>query len=171
MSAEYEHEHTEEPRDYTTYVWGGIIGLFILMVLAIVLVQQISPLVAQGNISRVRASHILIAYPAGDPIERERAYDTVIELRERIAEGESFSTLASQYSDDPISARRGGDLGWARRGEYAPAFEETVWSLPVGHLSRVVETSFGYHLILVRDRFIAPGDTATRMLSEGETGE
>ena len=62
-----------------------------------------------------------------------------------------FGDAARQYSED-ASASSGGDLGWVTKGQLDPAFEAAAWKLPKGVISGVVESSFGYHLIVVEDR-------------------
>lgn len=70
------------------------------------------------------------------------------EIRKRILEGESsFSTMAILYSEDPGSAKKGGELGFTGRGEFAPEFEATAFNLRDGEISEVIETQFGYHII------------------------
>lgn len=66
--------------------------------------------------------------------------------------GESFAGLARQYSEDPGSAARGGELPYYKRGELAPEFEATAMTLKVGELSEPVETQFGFHLIELQER-------------------
>jgi len=62
-----------------------------------------------------------------------------------------FAQLARQYSEDP-SGPSGGDLGWATKGQFDPDFEKVAWSLTPGVPSGIVETKFGYHLILVVEK-------------------
>ena len=62
-----------------------------------------------------------------------------------------FSDAARKYSEDG-SGPSGGDLGWVEKGALDPTFEEAAWHLPKGTMSGIVETKFGYHLILVEDR-------------------
>lgn len=62
-----------------------------------------------------------------------------------------FSQMARQYSED-ASAEKGGDLGWLTLGQLDPAFEAAALALPVGIVSGIVETQFGYHLILVEEK-------------------
>lgn len=77
----------------------------------------------------------------------------------RLQSGESFETLASEYSVCP-SAAQGGDLGWLRRGQAVLAFEEAAFSLAPGALSPVVETSMGFHVIKVLEtRPLTPAPT------------
>ena len=67
---------------------------------------------------------------------------------QRILEGESsFSTMAVLYSEDPGSARQGGELGLTERGEWATEFENVAFNLRDGEISDVVETQFGFHII------------------------
>ncbi|MHB9034651.1 MAG: peptidylprolyl isomerase [Anaerolineae bacterium] len=69
----------------------------------------------------------------------------------RIKAGEDFATLASDLSIDTGSKANGGDLGWFPRGVMLKPFEDVAFSLPVGQVSDVVETTAGFHLILVLD--------------------
>ena len=63
----------------------------------------------------------------------------------------AFEEAAKRYSEDGV-AQNGGDLGWVGKGVLDPKFEETAWMLPVGTISGIVETRFGYHLILVTEK-------------------
>ena len=76
----------------------------------------------------------------------------LLDLRSRIINGESFSTLAILYSEDPGSAPRGGELGFNTRGELAKPYAEAAWSLKQGVVSKIVETEFGFHIIQLIDR-------------------
>jgi peptidyl-prolyl cis-trans isomerase C len=101
---------------------------------------------------RVRASHILIQVPQTATDEVKKQKRTVIEsVLTLLKQGEKFSDLAAKYSEDPISARNGGDLGYFARGQMAPEFEAIAFSLKTNELSDVVQTSFGYHIVLVTD--------------------
>jgi foldase protein PrsA len=71
----------------------------------------------------------------------------------------SFADLAKQYSTDPGSKDKGGDLGWFRRGQMVPAFDKVAFSLPPGAISAPVKSPFGYHIIEVEGK--QPGTTAT----------
>ena len=73
-------------------------------------------------------------------------------FRQRIIDGESFRTLAIMYSEDPGSARRGGELGFHGRGELHPEFEAEAFSLQPGEVSEIVETRSGYHIIELIER-------------------
>jgi peptidyl-prolyl cis-trans isomerase D len=93
------------------------------------------------GIERRRASHILVR--AGDGAEAR-----IKELRGRIESNEEFAAVASEASEDPGSAREGGDLGWVERGMMVPAFEAALFAMTEpGALSEPVRTEFGWHLI------------------------
>lgn len=76
----------------------------------------------------------------------------LLDLRSRIVNGESFSTLAVLYSEDPGTAPKGGELGYATRGELAKPYAEAAWSLKKDAVSKIVETEFGFHIIQLIDR-------------------
>ena len=82
-----------------------------------------------------RASHILV----NDQKTAEMLY-------QRIKKGESFESLARQYSTCP-SKSKGGDLGWFSEGQMVAPFENAVRKMPTGSISRPVHTQFGYHII------------------------
>ncbi|HSH45855.1 MAG TPA: peptidylprolyl isomerase, partial [Longimicrobiales bacterium] len=102
---------------------------------------------------RVRARHILLEFPDGAAAEeRDSVRAQAEELRSRILEGEDFAELAQEYSADPGSARRGGDLGWFGAGQMVQPFEEAAFALQPGEVSEVVESPFGLHIIRVDER-------------------
>ena len=78
--------------------------------------------------------------------------EKLLSLRERIMNGEKFSTLARLYSEDPGSARRGGELGMASKSIFWPAFSDAAMSLRPGIISQVVETPDGFHIIEVLEK-------------------
>lgn len=82
-----------------------------------------------------RASHILVK----DQSTAEKLYN-------RIKAGESFDSLARQYSTCP-SKSKGGDLGWFGEGQMVKEFENAVRRMGTGSISRPVRTQFGYHII------------------------
>ena len=71
------------------------------------------------------------------------------EVRARVVGGEDFSLLAKEYSEDPGSASRGGDLDWLSLGKTAPAFEKMMIGSPVNEISPVFESEFGFHFLQV----------------------
>ncbi|MCQ2271785.1 MAG: peptidylprolyl isomerase [Bacteroidales bacterium] len=72
--------------------------------------------------------------------------------RERVLRGERFAMLARLYSDDPGSASKGGDLGFADRGTFYPEFEAAAFALHTGEISSVIKTQAGYHIIQMIER-------------------
>jgi len=91
-----------------------------------------------------RASHILIEAGA-------EAEDTMATIQQRLADGESFAKLAEEYSVDTVSAREGGDLGFAGRGVFDENFEQALFALDEGEVSDPVQTQFGIHLIKLEE--------------------
>lgn len=100
---------------------------------------------------QIRASHILImhedAEAGSSPRPRADALKEINDIKRRLAAGEDFADLAAETSDCP-SGQDGGDLGSFRKGAMVPAFEQAAFALDVNELSDVVETEFGYHLIV-----------------------
>jgi peptidyl-prolyl cis-trans isomerase SurA len=78
--------------------------------------------------------------------------EKLLDIRQRILNGESFATLAVLYSEDPGSATRGGDIGWSAKAELDPEYSKAAFGLKVGSVSKIVESSFGYHIIQCMDR-------------------
>lgn len=95
-----------------------------------------------------RAQHILIQVASdAPPAKVAAAKKKAEELLARIRKGESFSELAKKYSQDPGSAKEGGDLGFFGRGVMDKAFEKAAFALKVGQVSEPVRSTFGFHLI------------------------
>ena len=73
------------------------------------------------------------------------------DVRNRVLAGEDFSLLAKEFSEDPGSASRGGDLDWLSLGTTAPAFEKMMLASPINEISPVFESEFGFHFLQVLD--------------------
>lgn len=103
--------------------------------------------------AEVGARHILIAYKgamrAAPYIDRtkEQAGMLASELQEKALSGADFEELARKHSDDPGSASSGGSLGTFERGQMVKEFSDAAFSLPIGGVSEVVESPFGFHVI------------------------
>jgi parvulin-like peptidyl-prolyl isomerase len=105
--------------------------------------------------SRIGARHILVSY-VGAPhalpgVTRSEAEARAIAeqvAREAKAEAGNWSALAAKYTDEPGSKETGGDLGKFGRGQMVPAFESAAFALAVGEVSDVVQSPFGYHVIV-----------------------
>jgi Parvulin-like peptidyl-prolyl isomerase len=78
--------------------------------------------------------------------------ERLLNIRERIIGGERFATLARLYSEDPGSARKGGELGMASKTIFWPAFSDAAMSLKPGTISQIVETPDGFHIIEVLEK-------------------
>ncbi|WP_341305254.1 SurA N-terminal domain-containing protein [Pseudomonas sp. TMP25] len=96
-----------------------------------------------------RAAHILAE--VSDKLSDEQAQAKLVELQKRLEQGEDFADLAKEFSDDSGSAGEGGDLGFAGRGVYDPAFEEALYTLDKNAVSAPVRSEFGWHLIKLLD--------------------
>ncbi len=94
-----------------------------------------------------RLRYILLSLKDGE----EQALAQAKALRQRVLAGEDFSQLAKQYSQDPVSAPKGGELGWVEPGTMDKAFDDAAFSLAKGEVSEPIKTPFGYQLIQVED--------------------
>ena len=125
-------------------------------------VPDMTPLDVKGYMDTVDVKNLPIVpikyqlsqiclYPdreAADLAVREK----LLELRERIINGDKFATLARMYSEDPGSARRGGELGMASKSIFWPVFSDAAMSLKPGVISQIVETPDGFHIIEVIEK-------------------
>ena len=82
----------------------------------------------------------------------EKARNTITDLRNKILSGVSFHSLAIDHSNDPGSAKSGGDLGYVQRGSLVTEFEAIAFTQDVGMVSHPVLTEFGYHIIETLDK-------------------
>jgi parvulin-like peptidyl-prolyl isomerase len=127
----------------------------------------------KGDFEEVRARHILVSTrsagqgddedadekkaPEKAGVEKEKtlskdeARAKAQSLLDRARKGEDFARLAEEYSDDPGSKTKGGDLGYFSKGMMTPPFEQAAFSLKPGEISAPVETEFGFHIIKVED--------------------
>lgn len=94
----------------------------------------------------------IVKLPPVNKEETERVKNKLQELRYRVLNGESFATMAILYSEDPGSAKNGGELGMFGRGEMYPAFEAVAFSLEKGAVSDIVETEAGFHILQMIER-------------------
>jgi hypothetical protein len=117
--------------------------------LSVVPAQQMAP----RPDPEIRASHILIAYKgsrsAAPKIERtkEQAKKRAEAVLKKAQAGGDFQALAKQYSDDPGSGSRGGDLGTFTRAQMVKPFSDAAFALQPGQVSDIVETEFGFHVV------------------------
>jgi len=118
-----------------------------------------------------RASHILITSPkdaseADRAKARSKAEDVLAQLKKAPV---SFAELARQYSQDPGSAKNGGDLNFFARGTMTKPFEDAAFTLKKDELSEVVESDFGYHIIKVTDLKVPKRKSFDEMRASIET--
>jgi peptidyl-prolyl cis-trans isomerase D len=94
------------------------------------------------------AHHILIPVNGANAAKADAAaLAKAREVQAQLKAGKDFGALAKQYSSDTASAAQGGDLGWAARTAYVPAFADALFSMQPGQISEPVKTQFGYHII------------------------
>ncbi len=91
--------------------------------------------------AQARARHILVP-------DKKTAQKVEADLKS----GKDFAAEAKQYSTDPGSREKGGELGWFRKGAMVPAFDAYAFSAPIGQISQPIKSPFGYHIIQVEER-------------------
>lgn len=95
----------------------------------------------------------IVKKPEVSQAEKDKVVEQLLSIKQRILDGDAdFASMATQYSEDPVSAAQGGDLGFFKRGELAPQYEATVYELKPGEISDPVETMFGFHMIQLLER-------------------
>jgi peptidyl-prolyl cis-trans isomerase SurA len=114
----------------------------------------------QESIQQTHVRHILIR--PSEIMSREQAHNALKRLRERALHGDDFAALAQTHSEDPVSASRGGDLGWVNTGQLVPEFERAMNALAPGEISEPVESPFGVHLIQLVERRQSVSDEGAR---------
>ena len=102
------------------------------------------------RIPQIKASHILLR-KASKPDDVNSKKEQIDALLSRARSGEDFGKLAAEFSEDPGSKQKNGDLGFFTRRQMVQPFDEAVFNLKVGEISDIVETQFGYHIIKVTD--------------------
>lgn len=113
-------------------------------------VRQFYHSVPKDSLPLVKTEYVVRQIVLSPPItveERLRVKKELLKLRQRILHGASFSTMAILYSEDPGSAKKGGELGFYGKGQLYPQFEEAAEKLKPGQISDVVKTKAGYHII------------------------
>ncbi len=113
-------------------------------------VRQYYNSLPKDSIPLIKTEYVIRQIALEPPItvkERLRVKKELLQLRKRILNGESFATMAILYSQDPASARKGGELGFFTKGQMEPQFEAAAEKLKPGQISDVVHTKFGYHII------------------------
>jgi peptidyl-prolyl cis-trans isomerase C len=102
---------------------------------------------------RVHAAHILLRTRRDmDQAERQVKLTTAQDTHAKLMAGGDFAALAAERSEDQVSGKRGGDLGWLKRGAVSQVFTEKVFSLKEGEVSEPFETPFGYHIVKIVEK-------------------
>jgi peptidyl-prolyl cis-trans isomerase SurA len=106
----------------------------------------------------VKASHILIKVDLNaNPDDTLKAYNKIAAIKKRIENGENFSKLAKELSEDPSAQSNAGNLGYFTAFQMVYPFEEAAYTTTVGNISSIVRTRFGYHILKVEDQRPARG--------------
>jgi peptidyl-prolyl cis-trans isomerase SurA len=101
--------------------------------------------------SEIQVSQILRKPPVNEA-ERLRVRKELADIRQKIIEGRSFASMAAFYSEDPVSAAKGGELGFVERGDLVPEFEAAAFALKGNEISEIVESVYGFHIIQLIER-------------------
>ncbi len=105
---------------------------------------------AEDKTATVR--HILLLTQGKTPAEKAEARKKMEGILERARKGEDFAALAKEFTEDPGSKENGGLYEDFPRGKMVKPFEEAAFTVPVGQISGVVETSYGYHILKIENR-------------------
>lgn len=119
-------------------------GMHFLKVLSLKNTDQHSYIVPEAKLS-----HILIRHTPNNPSQAKNEIDR---LYQQLQQGANFAELARQYSQDPGSAAKGGELGWMSADSVDPRFAQQLASVPLNTISPPFESTFGWHIILVTER-------------------
>jgi peptidyl-prolyl cis-trans isomerase SurA len=107
----------------------------------------------ERGLEEIEASHILIRVGYEDvPQDTLVAYNKISAIRDRALKGEDFATLARENSEEPNAKETAGNLGYFSAFALVYPFETSAYATPVGAVSKITRTQFGYHIIKVHDR-------------------
>lgn len=134
----------------------------------------------QFQTKKVRVAHILLrTNPGMSDAERQALLTKAQEVYSRANAQEDFAVLAKEFSEDQLSGKQGGDLGWLQEGAIAPEFSNKVFAMKAGELSEPLVTPFGFHVIkviegpqIIKQPFEAvSGDIRYRLRQEARQAE
>lgn len=101
--------------------------------------------------SEIQVAQILKKPPVNQS-ERERVRKEMQDIRQKILDGRSFASMAAFYSEDVVSAAKGGELGFVGRGDLVPEFEAAAFALKGKDISDIIETMYGFHIVQLIER-------------------
>ncbi len=103
---------------------------------------------------QIEVSHILVKFGETDTTQKtkEEALEKIKVAQEKINAGDSFEDIANRYSEDENTNTKGGALGYFSKGELVSEFEDAAFTLKIGEVSDIVETTYGFHIIKVTSR-------------------
>jgi peptidyl-prolyl cis-trans isomerase D len=101
---------------------------------------------------RVKARHILLNTTGKSKDEEVAIKAKADSLLKQLKSGGDFAKLATENSQDPGSATKGGDLGWLTHGQTVPEFDKAAFTLKPGEISDLIKTQYGYHIIQVQEK-------------------
>lgn len=153
MTWESDQDQGIEIKDRSKYLWG-VVAVLVLAMVAMVFI----PSSTKTNQSAVYLKQILVTFNPGDAQDRARAFEIIETAHKQLVDGVAFRTVAKNYSNDPQSASRGGNVGWMDRGSLVSAIEKYAWEKPVGQLSGIIVTQYGFHVVLITQRVISDAD-------------
>jgi peptidyl-prolyl cis-trans isomerase SurA len=104
----------------------------------------------QQVIQQHRVRHILVR--PSEATTDSQAETMIRDLYQQLENGASFSALAREYSDDPVSGSDGGNLGWVSPGQMVPAFEQAMLNADIGEFRGPFRSQFGWHILQVQER-------------------
>ncbi|MBL3823144.1 MULTISPECIES: peptidylprolyl isomerase [Marinobacter] len=104
----------------------------------------------QQMIQQHRVRHILVR--PSEATTDNQAETMIRDLYQQLQNGASFSALAREYSDDPVSGSDGGNLGWVSPGQMVPEFEQAMLAADIGELRGPFRSQFGWHILEVQER-------------------
>lgn len=107
---------------------------------------------AYNDVKSVTVRHILLSTRGKNDIEQQQQKNKMEEILARARSGADFAELAKQYSEDPGSKAKGGLYENVQRGMMVKPFEDAAFSVPVGEISDIIETQYGYHILTVLER-------------------
>ncbi len=115
-----------------------------------ILPEEVDALLESDRLASVR--HILLLTQGKSEDEKKAKYSKAEKLLERAKAGEDFAKLATENTEDPGSKTNGGLYENFPKGQMVPSFEEAAFTVPVGEISDIVETPYGYHILKVVER-------------------